>query len=304
MTNYGTLAILAAPKLSAAQRHFLQALETITPGEDGRREAVTEWLAILAGQSVTTAARVRRALTASGDLDYRPATGRGQKGSYLILTTGVEDHHGGPSVNYPKVRKIQEAELARRREGRRKDRPNADDLSEHPKGSRSLATFPEPGKVVKDPPERSSNAPRKGRHRNPATSGNASTALEPIALQPSALPAAAPDPRTILAGLLDGQDDEDRLTEFILATLKPKRPDLAGYLLSQIGKDGGSALMAWARRTLNARDGPAPRPGPRRAPPCDDCGKPYTTGQLADDEFYRKAMAGTAGRVHPQKAGS
>jgi hypothetical protein len=38
---------------------------------------------------------------------------------------------------------------------------------------------------------------------------------------------------------------------------------------------------------------------PRHAPPCPDCGQPYTAEQLADDEFYRDAMAGYAGCVHP-----
>ena len=251
MTNFGALAVLAAPKMPAAQRHFLLALETITPGEDGRREASTQWLAILAGQSATTAARVRRELVACGDLDYRPGHGRGHKGSYLILATGVEDHHGGPSVNYPKVRKAQEAELARRREGRRKGSPNADDLSAARKGRHDVTTIPEPVKVVKQAPERSSNTPRKGRHRNAATSDDASTALEPLALGSSALSRAASDPLVILAGL----GATERQTDFILATIEadPRIGDPAQYLLDQIGKDNGRRLMTWARRRLSRR---------------------------------------------------
>ena len=37
---------------------------------------------------------------------------------------------------------------------------------------------------------------------------------------------------------------------------------------------------------------------PRHAPPCPDCGTPYTAGQLADDDFYRRAMGGDAGCIH------
>ena len=39
---------------------------------------------------------------------------------------------------------------------------------------------------------------------------------------------------------------------------------------------------------------------PRRAPPCERCGRPYTAEQLADDEFYRNAMAGNAGCIHEE----
>lgn len=101
-----------------------------------------------------------------------------------------------------------------------------------------------------------------------------------------------PDPRTILLGM-DGAADDDEIG-FIIAALTPERPDLAGYLLGQAAKDEGRSLIAWARRQL------ARTRGPRRAPPCPDCGTPYTADQLADDEFRAKAMAGTAGCVHPE----
>ena len=39
---------------------------------------------------------------------------------------------------------------------------------------------------------------------------------------------------------------------------------------------------------------------PRIAPPCPDCGEPYTAAQLADDEFYRLAMGGDAGCIHEE----
>lgn len=51
-------------------------------------------------------------------------------------------------------------------------------------------------------------------------------------------------------------------------------------------------------------DAPPPRAQTqtrRHAPPCPDCGRPYTAGQLADDEFYRRAMGGDAGCVHPEE---
>ena len=41
MTNYGTCAILALPKMPERRLRFLLALETFTRGEDGRREAGT-----------------------------------------------------------------------------------------------------------------------------------------------------------------------------------------------------------------------------------------------------------------------
>jgi hypothetical protein len=41
---------------------------------------------------------------------------------------------------------------------------------------------------------------------------------------------------------------------------------------------------------------------PRIAPPCPDCSRPYTAGQLADDGFYRKAMGGDAGCIHEAEA--
>jgi hypothetical protein len=108
----------------------------------------------------------------------------------------------------------------------------------------------------------------------------------------SRAPDAATDPRTILLGMDDATEEE---IGFIIAALTPKRPDLAVYLRDQAAKDEGRGLIAWARRQL-ARD----RPGPRRAPVCEDCGRPYTAAQLADDEFYRRAMAGTAGCVHEE----
>ena len=42
----------------------------------------------------------------------------------------------------------------------------------------------------------------------------------------------------------------------------------------------------------------APKPTPRHAPPCPDCGKPYSPAQLADPEFRHRAMAGDAGCIH------
>jgi hypothetical protein len=79
--------------------------------------------------------------------------------------------------------------------------------------------------------------------------------------EPSALARAASDPRAILAGLggLDLKDDE---ISFVITELGP-RDDLAGYLLRQIGKDGGGGLAAWIRRKLG-------RPEPDHRPWCED----------------------------------
>jgi hypothetical protein len=75
--------------------------------------------------------------------------------------------------------------------------------------------------------------------------------------------------------------------------------------------DANKEVLKGTSRT--AREGasaeahpPAPRAPaqthtPRRAPPCPDCGVSYTQEQLADDEFCREAMAGTAGCVHPRQ---
>ena len=89
-----------------------------------------------------------------------------------------------------------------------------------------------------------------------------SAALEPSALGSSALSARARDPRTLLAGL-DGLDLDDDEISFIITELGPRHPDLAAYLLDQIGKDDAARLTAWIRRKLG-------RPEPDHRPWCKD----------------------------------
>jgi hypothetical protein len=63
----------------------------------------------------------------------------------------------------------------------------------------------------------------------------------------------------------------------------------------------------WTPRARDSARAPRARAQthtPRRAPPCPDCGVCYTQEQLADDEFCREAMAGTAGCVHPRQEAS
>jgi len=112
----------------------------------------------------------------------------------------------------------------------------------------------------------------------------------------------ARDPRAILDGLpgVDG-----RLREFIIARFEDEEgirgEALADRLLQLVGEGTAPSLVSWARRALAEQDPAYARTqGPRRAPPCPDCGTPYSPAQLSDDEFYRKAMAGTAGCVHEE----
>ena len=84
MTNFGTRAILALPKMPERRLRLLLALETFTRGEDGWREAGTGLLASTAGLSVNTAARARRELAKSGVIEYGRGDGRGHLSTYRI----------------------------------------------------------------------------------------------------------------------------------------------------------------------------------------------------------------------------
>ena len=92
MTNYGTLEILALPKMPERQLRFLLALETITCREDGRREVGIDLLAKKAGLSVNTAVRARRDLVKSGAIEYRRGDGRGHLSTYRIKVP-INDVH-------------------------------------------------------------------------------------------------------------------------------------------------------------------------------------------------------------------
>ena len=70
------------------------------------------------------------------------------------------------------------------------------------------------------------------------------------------------------------------------------RPDAPEEFLKNSGTARGVGASA---------DAPPPRAQtqtPRHAPPCPDCGKPYSPAQLADLEFRHRAMAGDAGCIH------
>lgn len=159
-SNYGVRAILALRGLSGRQLRFLLALETLTPGDDGWREAGTELVARYAGVSVNTAARARGDLMASGVIDYRPGSGRGHRGAYRMKVPAS-------TVHLPEPGKVP---------------PNAGDL---PAPERSPS---EPVKV----PKRA----RKGTQRNAAASTDESAVLKPSVLKPSVLSLA----REALAG--------------------------------------------------------------------------------------------------------
>jgi len=244
-SNYRTRAIMRLPKLPERQRAFLIGLETITRDEGGWREAGLDVIAWCAGQSESTAVRARDQVVACGLVEYRRGGGgRGDTGAYRLAPLIDDDRTSPP----------------------KKGRHNADDLPGPGKGSQDADDLPEPGKVVKQAPERSSNRPEKGSHRNPATSGNAASAFNPLVLNPLVPADAAPDPRTLLAGL--GADERE--IELIAARIEAD-PDIRNprvYLLAIIGNGDGPAWLDRMRRDLDALDD-APRPP--RPPWCGEC---------------------------------
>jgi hypothetical protein len=223
VTNYGAVAILALPKLAPRQRYLLIALETVTADADGWRAIGLDLLARSAGLSVRTAVKARDELAKAGLIEWQRGTGRDHPSVYR-LRFGISK----PGKNAARVNGGNKA--ARVNPGK-----NAATVNPGKPGSATLA-----------------NAPRNPVSRNAATSGNESDALEPIALEPSALSRAASDPRLILGGL----DLTDEEIDFILGKLQadPRyRDDPAGYLMEVIGNGGGPKLVQWARRRLQPR---------------------------------------------------
>jgi hypothetical protein len=174
VTNFGTCAILALPRLPERQLRFLLALETFTRGEDGWRQAGTALLAKTAGLSVNTAVKACGELVASGAIDYHHGSGRGKLSTYRIKVLGIADHLSGQ----PKVPNI------------------AGDLSapeRYPNGARK-GTQTGSVKVPK---------------RNAVTSANANTALEASALGSSALRAGrGGGPATAVRAMFPGATDD------------------------------------------------------------------------------------------------
>jgi len=243
------------PKMPERQLRFLLALETFTRGEDGRREIGTDLLARTAGLSVNTAVRARRELVKSGAIEYKRGDGRGHVSAYRIKVPH-------DVVHLPEPVKV----------------PNdADHLSSPGKVSNDAGHLSEPGNVPKQAPERYPNSPHKGGSRNPAASGNASGALEPLALEASAARTPAHtrprDPR--LVQLLLGLGATDAQAELITARLHddPGIHSPYTYALAIIGDGDGEA---WLGRMLadlaaqHAGDDPRP-PRPPKPPWCGEC---------------------------------
>jgi hypothetical protein len=182
MTNYGTLAILALPKMPERRLRFLLALETVTCDADGWRKIGTGLLASKAGLSVTTATRARRDLVASGAVEYERGDGKGHLSAYRMKVPHDVVHLPEPG----KVPSNGDDLEGGHNGDDLKGGHNGDDL----KGGHNADDLSGPGKVVKQAPQRSSNRPLKGSHRIAATSGNAIGGLEPYGLGSSGLRAA------------------------------------------------------------------------------------------------------------------
>jgi hypothetical protein len=263
VTNYGTLAILALPKMPERQLRLLLALETVTPREGGWREVGTDLLASKAGLSVNTTARARRELAKSGAIDYERGDGRGHVSTYRMKVPHDVAH-------LPEPGKVPTVTDHLSSPGKV---PNDTGHLSGPKGDQVVGDLSEPGKVPKQALERYPNGPRKGGSRNPATSANASGGLEPSGLEPSALPRAARparDPRTLLLGL--GADERE--SELITARMEadPSIRDPWFYLLTIVGNDDGPAWLDRMRRDLAAQD-PDDDPRPPRPPKPPWCGQ-------------------------------
>ena len=285
-SNYRTRAIMRLPKLPERQRAFLIGLETITRDEGGWREAGLDVIAWCAGQSESTAVRARDQVVERGLVEYRRGGGgRGDTGAYRLAPL-IDDDRTSP----PKKGRHNADHLP----GPRKGSHNADDLPGPGKGSHNADDLPEPGKVVKQAPERSSNRPEKGSHRNPATSGNAASAFNPLVLNPlvpaDAAPDPARDPRTLLAGL--GADERE--IELIAARIEadPGIRNPRVYLLAIIGNGDGPAWLDRMRRDLDALDD-APRPPPK-PPWCGECDERTRLVEVDDGRTVARCI-----RCHP-----
>ncbi len=225
MTNFGALAVLALPGIPERQLRVLLALETVTARDGGWRTIETGVLAAQARVSVNTAARARAELAKAGLIEYRPGTGPGHPGGYRLLVDVDKPPKNAGAVNPPK---------------------NA-----------GAVNPPKPA------PASHPNEPRKPTTPNAVTSADASIALEPLALEPSALreaPDPARDPRT----LLDGLGINERLREHITGWMDDHGVrDPFAYLLEITGKPenhehGIRRFLDRRRRELNACDPDGP----------------------------------------------
>jgi hypothetical protein len=263
MTNYGSLAILAIrPKPPDRQLRFLIALETVTARDGGWRTIETGVLAAQSGQAVRTASKARAELAKAGRIEYRPGTGPGHPGSYRLLVDVDSPPGSEPGKNAAPVNPGKNAA---------------------PVNPGKNAAPVNPGKQA---PGSQANEPQKPTTPNAVTSANASIALEPSALEPSALLRAARDPHNILTEI--GADE--RLTKYIITTLEDHGiGDVTAYLLKIIGKGPREVrgFLGRARRALGADDHPggyATEPEPSPKPPW--CGKcdPHSRFRVTEDE--------------------
>jgi hypothetical protein len=258
VTNFGTLAILALPKMPERQRYLLLALETVTADADGWRPIGIELLARLAGPSVNTAIKARDELAAAGLIEYRRGTGPGHPSVYRLrfdLSNPVKD---AATVNPVK---------------------NAATVN---------PVKPAAGTV--------SNAPRNPTSRNAATSGNAIAALEPIALEASAAHTRAHetsrrphnrDPRLVLLGLDETVTDAEADTIAAALEADPDVRDPFAYLLaiSAAGPQQIGEFLGRMRRQLAADE---PSTGRQAKPPwCGECDERTRLAELPDGRMTR-----------------
>lgn len=224
------------------QLRFLLALETFTRRDDCWREVGTALLASTAGLSVNTTARARGELVKSDAIGYRRGNGRGQVGTYRIKVP-IND------VHLPEPGKVPS---------------DTDHLSSPGKVPNNAGHLSEPGKVPKQPRKGTQPGSEKVPKRNAATSGNAIGALEPIALEPSALSRAGRDLGAALAGVGATDDEIDFTIDGIKNSSRVEDP--AAYMLGTVAKPGGAArLLDRTRRRLAAQDA-APRSCDRDGP--------------------------------------
>jgi hypothetical protein len=233
VTNFGALAILGLPKIPERQLRFLLALETVTAREGGWRKIKADVLAAQAGASPNTSARARAELADAGLIEYRRGTGPGHPGSYRIRIDGIDKPpKNAATVNVPK----------------------------------NAATV----NALNPAAERSPNGPSNARTPKAATSADASTALEPIALEPSALSRAARNLGAALATL--GATDQE--IDFTIGGIKnsSRVDNPAAYMSGVAAKPDGVARLLGRTRRVLAKQDPGDDPRPVAKPPwCGEC---------------------------------
>jgi hypothetical protein len=242
VTNYGTCAILALPRLPDRQLRFLLALETFKPDDCGWREAGTELLATTAGLSPRTVAKARGELVAAGEVQYRRGDGRGHCSTYRMRR--IDD----------RIDRIKVAtEAATFKGGKRGDHLSAQRW--------------QPGSV------KVANRPAKGGRRNAPTSANASGALKESALKESALPARVPVVEQLRA--IDASVTEEVSAEVMkIIKSRPKVRDPVAVLDAELRKGNGYSLIGEAKHNIDRaqwrrQDPRVKRDDPERYDPAD-----------------------------------